>query len=791
MAGKRIEIIDKTAAVEEMLQTSAAVCLCGMPGVGKKTLVRLLREKHPEVYSIICSLEDLTPVPPNERQGKSCTWYLVRKLDKESYPGMEEQLWDFFRKMPREDRVFFATDGIIPRELLAFVWNGGLSLIYPEAFWFTEAETLRYLKDQKSLLDGEEVYRFTQGWAGCLALLVKVQKQLRERWSLEELCGRYEIRSFIQNRILDCLPEEEKKLLCERAAFPRINSELAALLWNEPYSDIEEKLFMRGLMIYSSNKAHWQVQPVIRRCLRPVTNKELCLKAIYWYERKGLIQEALECCRNMDSRKEYRECLIRNYDKAAFLHFEDFYEFSHVAKEKPQLFYLQWMKSYFQQNFFVMDRGQREAGALWKRCQMQDPDKRIWKEVYLNIAYANPQITLTKWMEMLERLTEPEEPIKIYDMQGESVSYLSGIRDLTELFSCKKTTAEYYKKLWKERLSEENYKGYRLAAAEYAFMIDRIKLEDSELQSILSDITEEDPWPLRIGKLYTYYLYAEGAEGKNLVQKEISSMAENLVKEESEICRYNAMALYYLAKAKWGEKEDIIKWLRNTGGDIANKSGKTNFHMTAQVKCHLYLGNYSQAEKILNILIPYFKRFNIWKYKAETLFQQALIEKEKGKDGETLRYAAESFQAAAPYRYVRIYTVYGKKGLEVLSMYRDWLGEQDTKLTYGKKKYRYGSVTKMPYASWIDYITRKAKKSSSSYPHQKLKDEGLFHIEKLTVTEHMVLQYLEHGYTNNDISKEMNIKLPTVKTHIYNIYKKLGVSTRLQAVQKGKEEGIL
>ena len=108
---------------------------------------------------------------------------------------------------------------------------------------------------------------------------------------------------------------------------------------------------------------------------------------------------------------------------------------------------------------------------------------------------------------------------------------------------------------------------------------------------------------LRIGKLYTYYLYAEGAEGKALVEKQIGKMLGNLVKEESDICRYNTMALYYLAEAKCGEKEDIIKWLRNTGGDIANKKGKTNFHMTAQVKIHLYLGNYSQAEKILNILM--------------------------------------------------------------------------------------------------------------------------------------------------------------------------------------------
>ena len=55
----------------------------------------------------------------------------------------------------------------------------------------------------------------------------------------------------------------------------------------------------------------------------------------------------------------------------------------------------------------------------------------------------------------------------------------------------------------------------------------------------------------------------------------------------------------------------------------------------------------------------------------------------------------------------------------------------------------------------------------------------------------MVLQYLKQGCTNGEISREMNIKLPTVKSHIYNIYKKLGVSTRLQAVEKGREKGFL
>jgi len=54
-------------------------------------------------------------------------------------------------------------------------------------------------------------------------------------------------------------------------------------------------------------------------------------------------------------------------------------------------------------------------------------------------------------------------------------------------------------------------------------------------------------------------------------------------------------------------------------------------------------------------------------------------------------------------------------------------------------------------------------------------------MDSLTVREKEILQRLSEGMKNAEIASELAISLNTVKTHIYNIYKKIGVSNRLQA----------
>ncbi|MBI4715080.1 MAG: response regulator transcription factor [Nitrospirae bacterium] len=54
--------------------------------------------------------------------------------------------------------------------------------------------------------------------------------------------------------------------------------------------------------------------------------------------------------------------------------------------------------------------------------------------------------------------------------------------------------------------------------------------------------------------------------------------------------------------------------------------------------------------------------------------------------------------------------------------------------------------------------------------------------DHLTKQEQKVLALIPDGLTNEEIANTLQIKLPTVKTHMMNIFQKLGVSSRSQAI---------
>ena len=61
--------------------------------------------------------------------------------------------------------------------------------------------------------------------------------------------------------------------------------------------------------------------------------------------------------------------------------------------------------------------------------------------------------------------------------------------------------------------------------------------------------------------------------------------------------------------------------------------------------------------------------------------------------------------------------------------------------------------------------------------------------EALSTREAQILTLISHGHTVPELAERLHLSVHTVNTHVKNIYGKLAVSNRVQAVNRGRETG--
>jgi len=161
----------------------------------------------------------------------------------------------------------------------------------------------------------------------------------------------------------------------------------------------------------------------------------------------------------------------------------------------------------------------------------------------------------------------------------------------------------------------------------------------------------------------------------------------------------------------------------------------------------------------------------------EILALQALTLQALGDGAGAMAALAQALTLAEPEGYIRIFVDEGASMAQLLQAAR----VQGIALNYISKL-----LTAFPRTEG-----RGAKAESAEAPHSVLSPQSSTLVEPLSERELEILQLIALGLSNQAIAERLVIALSTVKRHINNIYGKLAVQSRTQALVRARELQLL
>jgi LuxR family maltose regulon positive regulatory protein len=94
-------------------------------------------------------------------------------------------------------------------------------------------------------------------------------------------------------------------------------------------------------------------------------------------------------------------------------------------------------------------------------------------------------------------------------------------------------------------------------------------------------------------------------------------------------------------------------------------------------------------------------------------------------------------------------------------------------------------------AAMIEYVQQLLVHTGDQSASQAAEPLQQALVEPLTKRELEMLQMITDGHSNKDIGSKLFVAESTVKWHLGNIYSKIGVKNRTQAIASGRQLGLI
>jgi LuxR family maltose regulon positive regulatory protein len=227
-----------------------------------------------------------------------------------------------------------------------------------------------------------------------------------------------------------------------------------------------------------------------------------------------------------------------------------------------------------------------------------------------------------------------------------------------------------------------------------------------------------------------------------------------------------------------GDLEEAERWMevRGLDGDPASPGTGTGgdaysgrlrkYELAVAVRLRLAQDRPGEALALLTRLRPLVERRGPAKRLIELPMLTALALRAQGDQDGALAHLEQALALAEPEGYVRLFLDEGEPMARLLA-------------AHAARGTSHGAYVAMLRGAF-DAGTAVAPDAQA---------EGL--VEPLSARELEVLRLLADGLSNQEIAQELVIAVGTVKNHLKNVYGKLGVHSRTQAVVRGREVELL
>ena len=227
-------------------------------------------------------------------------------------------------------------------------------------------------------------------------------------------------------------------------------------------------------------------------------------------------------------------------------------------------------------------------------------------------------------------------------------------------------------------------------------------------------------------------------------------------------------ALACLAACYDGRQEEVTQWLEHTAPDENKDIYMMDMYAyLVKIRCYLQMGKYMVAhvlvKQLITLLIPGTRHMDL----CECYMLSAIIYYKAGEKNRMCEELDKSLELARRYHYIRLLADEGSCMVQMLSIYQQERGAD----------------------GFTDTIMDLAGEVGRHFPNY-LKSPAEYY-EPLTTMEKNVFRLMAQGMSNDEIADRLGKKTGTVKFHSNNIFRKLQVQNRQQAVNRGREIGLL